>query len=960
MISVTIGGVDKTNVIEDITTIDTINSQVDTADFSILKAPGDSYIPALNAEVIVTRGSFRVFGGVITSIKDELVGANSIRYNITSNDFTFQLNRLLAVERYEGQTINYIINDLITKYAPDFTVTNVAADIVVNSIAFNRITLSECFRKLADLVNYTWYVDYYKDIHFVASNAEPAPFDVTDGNYIRESLSIERNITQLRNRVTVIGGEVPVPTRTVKYAGNGSTASFSTQYKFASLPTVTVGGVPKTVGVDFKDDDLSFECMWDFNQEYIRFTAGNIPADPGTGTNIDIIGEPLLPLLVSIPDSASILTFGEFEFSIADKNITSEDQAIDRALAELKAYASSVSEGQFDTYQPGLRSGQVIRVTDALRGLDEDFVIQKVTYKYLSPDDTYDGVWSVSLATLKTVGIVSVLQKLLLKEDLTVDEQQRLLAYRSASDRLRFKDNTLGDSQCDYRVKITVDKTNVPSNQTGFPVYVDLSHLPASFFAHVEADGRDIRVFASDGLTELPYELVSIDTVLKTGELFFKGDLSSTVNTDFYIYYGNPALAAYARTDTYGSNNVWTGAHGIYHATVNANDSSANNLPGTLFEVTQENGYWDFKGHAKIAESASTLTGTTALPFGKVTTYQRVAQSFTLESTTSQRLDLMVQKLANVGAPTAAATIAIHADSAGVPNATAINSTTIQWNGTGSLSTGVDFIVATLQSGMAGLTLGTTYWVVLTYSTASDTHYPNVAYDPSGTYGVLKYYNGTSWVTLSGSLRFRLFKSGYVDRGGSTPNMSTQNMQVTVRLKKTDTTYESIADNGAQSTSHLEINRTAANTLAWRPNSTSGSAQQNIASGVNTGDGTWRNYCWRLNATNQTLFVNGANVGTASANVLATNQLLRYFGQVQNRLNSVYGQALKGQLKFLRIRPAQTDDFNLTESRNLDAPATFYTVGGEEDLSDTIVQVTTTSAPYFVGTTAVMGFSTIG
>lgn len=443
MRTVTIGGVDRTTLIEDLTIIDNINSQVDTLDFPITKAPGDSYVPPLNAEVIVTRDSVRIFGGVITSIKDQLIGEGSLRFSVTANDFTFQLNQKLVVERYEGQTINYIINDLITKYAPTFTTTNVMADILVNSIAFNRITLSECFRKLAELVNYNWYVDYYKDLHFFPSNGEVAPFNAVDGNYIRDSLTITKEITQLRNRVTVQGGEVPATARTVLLAGNGSTATFPTQYKFALKPTVLVSGVPKTVGLDFLNDDASFQCMWDFNQQYIRFTAGNIPADPGTGTNISISGIPLLPLLVNIPDSASIAEFGEFEFAITDKNITTEDQAIERALAELKAYASSLAEGQFDTYRPGLRSGQVIRVTDALRGIDEDFVIQRVQYQHLSPDPDYDGIWSVTLATLKTVGIITVLQKLLLKEDLTVDEQVVLLTLIRLEDTFGVSD-TMG------------------------------------------------------------------------------------------------------------------------------------------------------------------------------------------------------------------------------------------------------------------------------------------------------------------------------------------------------------------------------------------------------------------------------------------------------------------------------------------------------------------------------------
>jgi hypothetical protein len=445
MIVVTIGGVDRTALIEDITITDSVNSRVDTADFTIEKTPLDSYTPALNAEVIVTRNSVRIFGGVITSIEDELVGVNTIRYRVSCIDYTFFLNRKLVVERYEGVTINAIIADLVTKYAPTFTTTAVMADIEVASIAFNRITMSDALKKLADLVNYQWYVDYNQDIHFFASDSEPAPFSISDGNYIRDSLKITKDISQLRNRVLVQGGEVPGTPSTVELAGNGVTAEFDTKYKFAERPTVLVDGWAQTVGLDNTDDDGSFDCMWSFNQKYLRFTAGNIPPLP-TGpavTNIEITGNPLLPILVNVPDPASIAEFGEYEFAITDTNIVSEDQAIERGLAELKAYASSIAEGTVETYRFGLRSGQIVRATDALRALDEEFVIQKVQYRYLSTDATYDGLWSVTLATLKTVGIISILQKLLLKEELTIDEQLSLVNFLRLEDAVAV-DDTMG------------------------------------------------------------------------------------------------------------------------------------------------------------------------------------------------------------------------------------------------------------------------------------------------------------------------------------------------------------------------------------------------------------------------------------------------------------------------------------------------------------------------------------
>ena len=122
-----------------------------------------------------------------------------------------------------------------------------------------------------------------------------------------------------------------------------------------------------------------------------------------------------------------------------------------------------------------------------------------------------------------------------------------------------------------YRKKITVDNTKVDANQTDFPVYVDLADLGADFFANVESsggdDGGDIRVTTFNGTTELPRQVVGIDVGSETGELHFEADfLSSTVNTDFYIYYGNAAASEPAASAIYGSEKVWeNGYAGLWH-----------------------------------------------------------------------------------------------------------------------------------------------------------------------------------------------------------------------------------------------------------------------------------------------------------------------------------------------------------------------------------------------------------
>ncbi len=115
------------------------------------------------------------------------------------------------------------------------------------------------------------------------------------------------------------------------------------------------------------------------------------------------------------------------------------------------------------------------------------------------------------------------------------------------------------------RIKITIDAALVEDELTDFPVYLNLDDLPVGFFDTVQTDGDDIRITTADAVTEVPFELVSINTSTDKGELHFKADVSSTTDSEFYIYYGNSAAAPYAASATYGAQNVWTNSYSMRH-----------------------------------------------------------------------------------------------------------------------------------------------------------------------------------------------------------------------------------------------------------------------------------------------------------------------------------------------------------------------------------------------------------
>ena len=88
------------------------------------------------------------------------------------------------------------------------------------------------------------------------------------------------------------------------------------------------------------------------------------------------------------------------------------------------------------------------------------------------------------------------------------------------------------DDNWDHRVEVVIQASKVDANLTDYPVFVDLSDLPAGFFASVQSGGGDIRVTQSDGVTQQAREIVVINTGSSTGIAHFKASsISSVPNT---------------------------------------------------------------------------------------------------------------------------------------------------------------------------------------------------------------------------------------------------------------------------------------------------------------------------------------------------------------------------------------------------------------------------------------------
>lgn len=104
---------------------------------------------------------------------------------------------------------------------------------------------------------------------------------------------------------------------------------------------------------------------------------------------------------------------------------------------------------------------------------------------------------------------------------------------------------------------LSVPAATVTSDLIDFPLMIDLSEMPSSFWDNVSSDGGNVRVYDSVGENLIPHDLAYINTETKVGKLFAKLTITSATSTQLKV----STLAsgsALSVSDTNGRNAVWS------------------------------------------------------------------------------------------------------------------------------------------------------------------------------------------------------------------------------------------------------------------------------------------------------------------------------------------------------------------------------------------------------------------
>jgi len=351
-------------------------------------------------EIIISNmaETVRYFAGYIANVDKKLEGITKI-FVCDAQDYTVLLNTALVNKIYEDKTDKQIIQDMFTAYLPEIDTTTYIQDGLTNiRLVFNRVSLRQALETIAKNSGYDWYVDYNKKLHYFSVETNQAPFGLSDNpdnatSFPYSRLDYKRDATKIINKVTVVGGAYWSDDTSFELAANGQVTELLLPYSIHKPTTsssllvyknigddTTPNWQAQTVGTDYIHSLDDYNCLHNYFEKLLKFAS----APPNLKRAVKVIGRYNVPILVKARSEASYNTYGRwFEEKVVNKDIDSRDWAKIEARAILAKHAFVKESGSLVCEEDGLTSGQQVKITNALRGIDGYYLINKITTSIL-------------------------------------------------------------------------------------------------------------------------------------------------------------------------------------------------------------------------------------------------------------------------------------------------------------------------------------------------------------------------------------------------------------------------------------------------------------------------------------------------------------------------------------------------------------------------------------------------
>lgn len=314
-------------------------------------------------------------------------------------------DRKIVAAIYTNQTLGAIVSDIVTQKlsAEGFTATHVEAGPTIAQFVCNYVTVTEAFNQLSELTGYTWWFDpILNDLRFCARASVVGPTMLTKDNV--DGVVRRSRAGDYRNTQYVRAGVDLTASRTESFVGDGTSRTFVLGYPAGTVPTITVGGVAKTVGI--KGVETGKDWYWNKNESEIVQDAGATPLSAVQTLAVTYQG--LFPIVVTTQDDSEIArrattegTTGVYERVDDAPEIDTSAWALALGAAKLARFGRIQQELVVTTMERGFRAGQLVTVNMAELGCVGEYLAESVQHVFA---DDSNPVATLTLLSGDTVG----------------------------------------------------------------------------------------------------------------------------------------------------------------------------------------------------------------------------------------------------------------------------------------------------------------------------------------------------------------------------------------------------------------------------------------------------------------------------------------------------------------------------------------------------------------------------
>ncbi|MBC9786739.1 hypothetical protein H1S01_20150, partial [Heliobacterium chlorum] len=235
---------------------------------------------------------------------------------------------------------------------------------------------------------------------------------------------------------------------------DGSARTWPLPHKPHNL-TMQISAAAVTVGTESVDGESSVAFLVNVNEKYVK--ACKQTATPVNGAALTFTYQYDVDVITTVDDLGSQEALaavqggdGVYEHAIIDKDLSTIEAAEAAGLGDLRQNANPKVRGSFETEVPGWVPGRYVSIDLPDRGIQNTFLIQKVTITPLTPD-----VWSYQVDYGgRLVGIPDMLQALVSAQKTGLNETSLLNKFVYGTEEIHFRDQLVTQTvQLPYKVE---------------------------------------------------------------------------------------------------------------------------------------------------------------------------------------------------------------------------------------------------------------------------------------------------------------------------------------------------------------------------------------------------------------------------------------------------------------------------------------------------------------------------